>query len=157
MPSPTPSATNVNGPLAEPVQPTAAALQTPTGPGGSERTMSAGSLPIGSSSAGSRQMEDPELSSLRFHWQLKALVPVVFVLLAGLLLFLVATVSLRDPVRHTVLIGAGAVAVAICAVLIVVLAYVIQRPMVELQEKIALVSDGNLDVAVSFSRRHDEI
>jgi len=34
---------------------------------------------------------------------------------------------------------------------------VIQRPMVELQEKIALVSDGNLDVAVSFSRRNDEI
>ncbi|MGO9274314.1 MAG: histidine kinase dimerization/phospho-acceptor domain-containing protein, partial [Terriglobia bacterium] len=114
-------------------------------------------MSAGSSSAGSSQVEDPELSSLRFKWQLKALVPVVFVLLAGLLLFLVATVSLRDPVRHTVLIGAGAFAVAICAVLIVVLAYVIQRPMVELQEKIALVSDGNLDVAVSFSRRHDEI
>ena len=29
--------------------------------------------------------------------------------------------------------------------------------MVELQEKIALVSEGNLDVAVSFSRRNDEI
>src|SRR5208283_3556838 len=141
MPSPTPSAANVT--LAETV---------PTTVGGSERTMSAGS-----SSAGSSQVEDPELSSLRFNWQLKALVPVVFVLLAGLLLFLVATVSLRDPVRHTVLIGAGAFAVAICAVLIVVLAYVVQRPMVELQEKIALVSDGNLDVAVSFSRRHDEI
>src|SRR5208282_5712194 len=141
MPSPTPSAANVT--LAETV---------PTTVGGSERTMSAGS-----SSAGSSQTEDLELSSLRFNWQLKALVPVVFVLLAGLLLFLVATVSLRDPVRHTVLIGAGAFAVAICAVLIVVLAYVIQRPMVELQEKIALVSDGNLDVAVSFSRRNDEI
>src|SRR5208283_3653945 len=141
MPSPTPSAANVT--LAETV---------PTTVGGSERTMSAGS-----SSAGSSQTEDLELSSLRFNWQLKALVPVVFVLLAGLLLFLVATVSLRDPVRHTVLIGAGAFAVAICAVLIVVLAYVVQRPMVELQEKIALVSDGNLDVAVSFSRRHDEI
>jgi signal transduction histidine kinase len=114
-------------------------------------------MSAGSSSAGSSQTEDLELSSLRFNWQLKALVPVVFVLLAGLLLFLVATVSLRDPVRHTVLIGAGAFAVAICAVLIVVLAYVIQRPMVELQEKIALVSDGNLDVAVSFSRRNDEI
>ena len=157
MPSPTPSAANLTGPLAETVQPTAAARQRPAGPAGSERTMSAGSLSVGSSSAGSSQAEDLELSSLRFKWQLKALVPVVFVLLAGLLLFLVATVSLRDPVRHTVLIGAGAVAVAICAVLIVVLAYVIQRPMVELQEKIALVSDGNLDVAVSFSRRHDEI
>ena len=157
MPSPTPSAANLTGPLAETVHTTSAARQLPAGPDGSERTMSIGSLSVGSSSAGSPQIEDPELSSLRFKWQLKALLPVVFVLLAGLLLFLVATVSLRNPVRHTVLIGAGAVAVALCAVLIVVLAYVIQRPMVELQEKIALVSDGNLDVAVSFSRRNDEI
>ena len=55
------------------------------------------------------------------------------------------------------LIVAGAGAVAICAVLIVVLAYVIQRPMVELQEKIAQVSEGNLDVEVSFAQRNDEI
>jgi len=38
-----------------------------------------------------------------------------------------------------------------------VLAYLVQRPMVELQEKIEQVSQGNLDVAVSFSRRNDEI
>jgi signal transduction histidine kinase len=157
MPSPTPSAANVTGPLAETVQPTAAALQPPAGPGGSERTMSAGSLSASSLSVGSSQMEELELRSLRFNWQLKALSPVVLVLLAGLLLFLVATVSLRDPVRHAVLIVAGAGAVAICGVLIGALAYFIQRPMVELQEKIALVSDGDLDVAVSFSRRNDEI
>src|SRR5208282_3015670 len=117
MPSPTPSAANVT--LAETV---------PTTVGGSERTMSAGS-----SSAGASRTEDLELRSLRFNWQLKALVPVVFVLLAGLLLLLVATVSLRDLVRHAELIGAGAFAVAICAVLIVVLAYVIQRHRVELR------------------------
>jgi hypothetical protein len=79
------------------------------------------------------------------------------VLLAGLLLFILATVSLRDPERHAVLIVAGAGAVAICAVLIVVLAYVIQRPMVELQEKIEQVSAGNLNVEVSFAQRNDEI
>ena len=152
MPSPTQSAENLTGSLAETVQPTAAARQRPAGPGGSERTLSAGS-----SSAGPSQVEDLELSSIRFNWQLKALLPVGLVLLAGLLLFILATVSLRNPERHAVLIVAGAGAVAICAVLIVALAYVIQRPMVELQEKIALVSDGNLDVAVSFSRRHDEI
>jgi signal transduction histidine kinase len=56
-----------------------------------------------------------------------------------------------------VLIVAGAGAVAICAVSLVALAYLIQRPMVELQEKIGLVSEGDLDVAVSFSRRNDEI
>ena len=108
-------------------------------------------------SAASSQTEDFELSSVRVNWQLKAILPVGFVLLAGLLLFILATVSLRDPERHAVLIVAGAGAVAICAVLIVVLAYVIQRPMVELQEKIAQVSEGDLNVSVSFAHRNDEI
>jgi signal transduction histidine kinase len=91
------------------------------------------------------------------NWQLKAILPVGLVLLAGLLLFTLATVSLQDPERHAVLIVAGAGAVAICAVSMFVLAYLIQRPMVELQEKIGLVSEGDLNVAVSFSRRNDEI
>ncbi len=95
--------------------------------------------------------------SVRMNWQLKAILPVGFVLLAGLILFTLATLSLRDPDRHAVLIVAGAGAVAICAVSMLMLAYLVQRPMVELQEKIGLVSEGNLDVAVSFSRRNDEI
>src|SRR5690348_4853529 len=94
----------------------------------------------------SSQVEDPGLSSVRVNWQLKAILPVGFVLLAGLFLFILATVSLRDPERHAVLIVAGAGAVAICAVLIAVLAYLIQRPMVELQEKMGQVSEGNLNV-----------
>jgi signal transduction histidine kinase len=94
---------------------------------------------------------------MRVNWQLKAILPIGLVLLAGLLLFTLATVSLRDPERHAVMIVAGAGAVAICAVCIFVLAYFIQRPMVELQEKMALVSEGNLGVAVSFSQRNDEI
>src|ERR1022692_133674 len=147
MPSPTPSAANLTGPLAETVKPSAAARQRPAGPAGSERTMS----------ASSSQAEGSRLGSVRMNWQLKAILPVAFVLLAGLLLFILATVSLRDPVRHAVLLVAGAGAIAICAVSMLMLAYLIQRPMVELQEKIALVSDGNLDVAVSFSRRNDEI
>ncbi|MGA7565495.1 MAG: ATP-binding protein [Terriglobales bacterium] len=97
------------------------------------------------------------MNSVRVNWQIKALLPVVFVLLAGLLLFIVATVSFRDPERHAVLFVAGAGAVVICGVSIGALAYFIQRPMVELQEKIAQVSEGNLDVAVSFSSRNDEI
>jgi signal transduction histidine kinase len=97
------------------------------------------------------------LSSVRVNWQLKAILPVGFVLLGGLLLFTLATVSLRDPERHAVLIVAGAGAVAICAASMFVLAYLIQRPMVELQEKMEKVSEGNLDVAVSFSQRNDEI
>jgi len=108
-------------------------------------------------SARSSQMEDFQLRSVRVNWQLKAILPVGLVLLAGLMLFILATVSLRDPERHAVLIVAGAGAVAICAVLIVVLAYVIQRPMVELQEKIQQVGEGNLNVSVSFAQRNDEI
>ncbi len=108
-------------------------------------------------SGGSLQAENLRSSSVRMNWQLKAILPVGFVLVAGLILFTLATVSLRDPERHAVLIVAGAGAIAICAVSMLMLAYLIQRPMVELQEKIGLVSDGNLDVAVSFSRRNDEI
>ena len=98
-----------------------------------------------------------KLSSVRVNWQIKALLPVVFVLLAGLLLFIAATVSFRDPERHAVLMVAGVGAVVICGVSIGALAYFIQRPMVELQEKIEQVSEGDLNVAVSFSRRNDEI
>ena len=108
-------------------------------------------------SPGLSPAEDFRLGSVRFNWQLKAILPVAFVLLAGLLLFTLATLSFRDPERHAVLIVAGAGAVAICAVSIVALAYVIQRPMVELQEKIGLVSEGDLNVAVSFAQRNDEI
>ena len=101
--------------------------------------------------------EDLPLSSVRVNWQLKAILPIGLVLLAGLIFFTLATVSLRDPDRHAVLIIAGAVAVAICAVSMFVLAYLVQRPMVELQEKIAQVGAGSLNVAVSFANRNDEI
>ena len=96
-------------------------------------------------------------SSLRINWQIKALLPVGCVLMGGLLLFMLATVSWQDPERHTVLLVAGMGAVAICAALLVVLTYQVQRPMVELQEKIAEVGEGNLEVTVSFANRNDEI
>ncbi len=105
----------------------------------------------------SSQSENFRLDSVRVNWQLKAILPVGLVLLAGLLLFTLATVSLKDPDRHAVLIVAGAGAVVICAVSMFVLAYLVQRPMVELQEKMELVSKGDLNVAVSFSQRNDEI
>jgi signal transduction histidine kinase len=141
------AATNSTGPQGVAVQTAAPVRPPPSRPAGSQHTMSADRL----------QVEDFQLNSVRVNWQLKAILPVGFVLLAGLLLFILATVSLRDPDRHAVLIVAGAGAVAICSVLIVVLAYLIQRPMVELQEKIAQVSEGNLDVAVTFAQRNDEI
>lgn len=91
------------------------------------------------------------------NWQIKAVLPVAFVLLNGLLVFLLSTVSLRDPERHLVLVVAGAGAVAICAVLMLALAYVIHRPMVELQEQISRVGEGDLQAKVNFDRRNDEI
>jgi len=101
--------------------------------------------------------EESGVPLVRINWQLKAVLPIAFVLLNGLLLFMLATVSWRDPERHTVLLVAGAGAVAICAVLLVVLTILIQRPMIELQERIAEVGEGNLHAAVSFARRNDEI
>jgi len=118
----------------------------------------AGKPPIGRSRGGEvAGKEESRLRTVRINWQIKAVLPVAFVLLNGLLLFLLSSVSFRDPERHAVLVVAGAGAVAVCAVLIVVLAYLIQRPMVELQEQIARVGDGDLNASVSFASRNDEI
>lgn len=104
-----------------------------------------------------RLSEGLRVKKVRVNWQIKAVLPTVLVLLAGLLLFAVATLSLRDPDRNFVLIVAATGAVVICGVSISVLAYLIQRPMVELQEKMSTIAEGNLEVAVSFSGRNDEI
>ena len=106
---------------------------------------------------GALQTLDPELPWFRINWELKALVPIACVLLGGMLLFLLATLSWRDPERHLVLLVAGAGAVAICGALLVVLTYTVQRPMVELQQKIARLGSGDLGVSVSFAHRNDEI
>ncbi len=97
------------------------------------------------------------LFGFRINWEIKALAPIACVLLGGMLLFLLATLSWRDPERHAVLLVAGTGAVAICGALLVVLTYLIQRPLVELQQKIEKLGQGELDVAVNFSGRNDEI
>lgn len=104
-----------------------------------------------------RAQENSGVPFFRVNWQLKAILPVAFVLLNGLLLFMLATVSWRDTERHTILYVAGAGAVAICAALLFVLTLFVQRPMVELQEKIGRVGEGDLNVKVSFDVRNDEI
>ena len=105
----------------------------------------------------SAESADLELPWFRINWEIKALVPIACVLLGGMLLFLLATLSWRDPERHIVLLVAGAGAVAICGALLVVLTYTVQRPMVELQQKIAQLGGGDLNASVSFSHRNDEI
>ena len=94
---------------------------------------------------------------IRINWELKAVLPIAIVLLNGLLLLLLATVGVGSAQRQTVLVIASFGAVAICAALFVVLALLIQRPMLELQNKIARVGEGELDVEVNFANRRDEI
>ncbi|HTS09816.1 MAG TPA: ATP-binding protein [Candidatus Eisenbacteria bacterium] len=106
---------------------------------------------------GSSQAPNAELSWFGINWEIKALLPIACVLLGGMLLFLLATLSWRDPERHLVLLVAGAGAVAICGALLVVLTYTVQRPMVELQQKIAQLGRGDLSASVSFAHRNDEI
>lgn len=106
---------------------------------------------------GGSQPPNAELSWFGINWEIKALVPIACVLLGGMLLFLLATLSWRDPERHLVLLVAGAGAVAICGALLVVLTYTVQRPMVELQQKIAQLGRGDLNASVSFAHRNDEI
>jgi signal transduction histidine kinase len=120
-------------------------------------TLSGGTTDAEPVSASRVQPPDPELPSFRINWEIKALVPIACVLLGGMFLFLLATLSWRDPERHTVLLVAGAGAVAICGALLVVLTYMVQRPMVELQQKIAQLGGGDLNVSVSFAHRNDEI
>jgi len=117
--------------------------------------------PVESRSGGrdsaAREVADPGLPWFSINWEIKALVPIACVLLGGMLLFLLATLSWRNPERHTVLLVAGAGAVAICGALLVVLTYTVQRPMVELQQKIAQLGRGDLTASVSFAHRNDEI
>jgi len=94
---------------------------------------------------------------LRLTWQLRALLPVLAVLLNGLLLFILATLSLESGERRTVLVVATVGAISICAVLVLTLSIVFSRPMLELQEKIQRVRDGELGVTVTFAGRSDEI
>jgi signal transduction histidine kinase len=115
------------------------------------------SAPAAAAQVGAHLNQDLELPWFRINWEIKALLPIACVLLGGMLLFLLATISWRDPERHLVLLVAGAGAVAICGALLVVLTYTVQRPMVELQQKIARLGSGDLRVSVSFAHRNDEI
>ena len=99
----------------------------------------------------------PARSFLPLGWRLKALLPVAGVLLAGLLLFVWLTLSIEGHQRQAVILVAAAGAVAICAVLLVVLAVLIQRPLRELQQQIAKLQAGELSVRVGFAERNDEI
>ncbi len=96
---------------------------------------------------------------MRFRpgWRLKAILPVAIVLLAGLGVFELATLELETHQRFQVLAVAAGGALAICAVLLVALAFLVQRPLMELSRKIEAVRNGDLDSRVAFSGRDDDV
>lgn len=94
---------------------------------------------------------------MRINWRLKAVLPVAVVLLIGMFTFVWVTFSLQGPERQKVILVAAGGAVAICAVMLAVLAIVFQTPLEELHQKIAQLRDGDLNVTASFAVRNDEI
>jgi hypothetical protein len=122
-----------------------------------------------SASATARRFEDevvemgllpaktPAVRKRHINWALKAMLPIAAVLLNGLLLFILVSLSLAAGERHVVITVAAAGAIVICAAVIMVFAASVRRPMLELQEKIARVRLGDLEVSVSFADRNDEI
>jgi signal transduction histidine kinase len=97
------------------------------------------------------------LPGFRINLRLKAVLPMAGVLLAGIVLFVWITISFQGPERQHIILVAAAGAIAICASMLAVLAVLVQRPLVELQEKIARLRAGDLAVSVSFASRNDEI
>ncbi len=91
------------------------------------------------------------------NWALKALVPIAAVLVNGLLLFVLVSSSLDPGPRNNVIAVAAGGAFVIFAAILVVLSVSFRRPMLELQEKIARLRLGDMDVRVSFADRKDEI
>lgn len=99
----------------------------------------------------------PVTRKRHINWALKAVLPVAAVVLNGLLLFVLVSLSLAAGERHIVITVATAGAFLICAAVIMVFAVSVRRPMLELQDKIARVRLGDMDASVSFSDRNDEI
>ena len=85
------------------------------------------------------------------------MLPVAAVLLNGLLLFVLVSLSLAEGERHVIITVAAAGALLICVAVIMVLAVSVRRPMFELQDKIARVRLGDMEACVSFANRNDEI
>src|SRR5581483_5511531 len=85
------------------------------------------------------------------------MIPVAAVLVNGVLAFLVVTLGFERNIRNTVLLVAVLGAFFIVGVLLTAISYYVQRPLIELQEKIAQVRQGDLNVEVSFSKRNDDI
>src|SRR5208337_1052274 len=105
----------------------------------------------------SAQEHLPVARKRHINWALKAALPIAAVLLNGLLLFVLVSLSLAEGERHVVITVATGGAILICVAVIMVFAVFVRRPMLELQDKIARVRLGDMDARVSFADREDEI
>src|SRR5664280_151626 len=99
----------------------------------------------------------PVARKRHLNWALKAVLPIAAILLNGLLLFVLVSLSLAEGERHIVITIATAGAFLVCAAVIMVLAVSVRRPMLELQDKIARVRLGDMNACVNFANRNDEI
>ena len=107
--------------------------------------------------AGSAEQAPSFVRRRHINWALKAVLPIAIVLLNGLLLFMLVSSSLAPGPRNDVIAVAAGGAFVICVAVLMVLAVMVRRPMIELQEKFARVQLGDLDASVSFADRNDEI
>lgn len=112
---------------------------------------------VGSRTQTKSVVDELTLRTRHMNWALRAVLPIAAVLVNGLLLFVLVSSSLESGPRNTVIAVAAAGALVICAAVFVVFAVTLRRPMLELQEKIARVQLGDMDVRVSFDQRSDEI
>src|SRR5436190_1719067 len=94
---------------------------------------------------------------VQMNWRMKAVIPVAAALLTGVLLFVWVTIKFEPLERQAVILVAAAGAVGILAVMLTMLAFLIQRPLAELHRKIAQVRRGDLSAEVRFAARNDEI
>jgi signal transduction histidine kinase len=104
-------------------------------------------------------MEEREIlrRATGLRWQVKAVLPVLGVLLLGLVAFEATVLMLRVPGGHWILVIAASGAVMICFVLLSVLLVLVERPLKELQQTIERVRGGDLDAQVGFARRNDDV
>ncbi len=94
---------------------------------------------------------------IRLRWLWKVVLPIAVVLVIGGVSFLsILGMERRFQFNATLVIIAAGIVVA-CGVLLAILATQVQRPIAELEEKIARVRDGDLEVRVEFADRRDEI
>ncbi len=91
------------------------------------------------------------------RWRMKAVIPVVGVLLLGIFAFQLVLLVKAIPGSHWILIIAASGAVVTCGVLLAVLAVLIERPLRELERTIARVRTGDLHAEVEFAKRDDDV